>query len=146
MYSLRLGHASEGRVKIFSSEWNGNATAKPRQVSVLLHPLAVGDEPLLWRDWGRREHRRACIQLVRHQRVEVQVLVGDGADTARPSSAPVPLSRAERAHARLSWETRLARNAWSRAVGPVSIHLFGVPASFATSLGLMVTSRASAIG
>src|SRR5258706_8739839 len=46
-------------------QWNGSANAKPRQVSVLLHPLAVGREPLLWQDWSRREHRRACIHLIR---------------------------------------------------------------------------------
>ncbi len=49
-------------------QWNGSATAKPRQVSVLLHPLRAGPAPLLWRDWSRRAHRRACMQLVRHQR------------------------------------------------------------------------------
>jgi hypothetical protein len=40
-------------------QWNGAATAKPRQVSVLLHPHQVGSAPLLWRDWSRRVHRRA---------------------------------------------------------------------------------------
>jgi hypothetical protein len=35
-------------------QWQGRATAKPRQVSVLLHPLGVGPAPLLWRDWSRR--------------------------------------------------------------------------------------------
>lgn len=35
-------------------QWNGGATAKPRQVSVLLHPLQVGPAPLLWHDWSRR--------------------------------------------------------------------------------------------
>lgn len=53
-------------------QWNGAETAKPRQVSVLLHPLSVGEEPLLWRDWSRSVHRRACMHLLRHQRVEVQ--------------------------------------------------------------------------
>ncbi len=43
-------------------QWNGAATAKPRQVSVLLHPLRVGPAPLLWRDWSRRVHRRACLR------------------------------------------------------------------------------------
>jgi hypothetical protein len=46
-------------------QWNGGATAKPRQVSVLLHPLAVGLAPLLWRDWNRRHQRLACIHLHR---------------------------------------------------------------------------------
>src|SRR5260221_6748910 len=39
-------------------QWQGSATAQPRQVSVLLHPPAVGSAPLLWRDWSRRQHRR----------------------------------------------------------------------------------------
>src|SRR5258707_8165751 len=48
-------------------QWQGRATAKPRQVSVLLHPLVVGSQPIFWHDWNRRSHRRACIQLVRNQ-------------------------------------------------------------------------------
>ena len=32
------------------------------RVSVLLHPLTVGSQPLLWRDWSRRFHRRVCKQ------------------------------------------------------------------------------------
>ena len=44
-------------------QWHGGATAKPRQVSVLLHPLPVGAVPLLWRYSRRRVHRRACLQL-----------------------------------------------------------------------------------
>jgi hypothetical protein len=113
-------------------QWQGNATKKPRQVSVLLQPLVVGNAPLLWRDWSRREHRRACIQLVRHQRIEVSLLPR----ATSPPIAEVILSRAQRAHARLSWEERLARNARPRAAGQVTIRLFGVPAAFATSLGL----------
>src|SRR5712691_4935161 len=57
-------------------QWNGSTTAKPRQVSVLLHPLVVGGEPLLWRDWSRRHHRRACKQLLRCQHMEVQMEQG----------------------------------------------------------------------
>ncbi len=114
-------------------QWNGNATAKPRQVSVLLHPLAVGDEPLLWRDWNRREHRRACMHLVRHQRVEVS-LSPPSAD--EPAPAEMILSRAQRAHMRLSWETRLARNARSTAAGQITIKLFGIPQPFALWLDL----------
>jgi hypothetical protein len=112
-------------------QWNGSATAKPRQVSVLLHPLCVGPAPLLWRDWSRRIHRRACIQLVRHQRLEVSL---------PPPAASSPtthaiLSRAQRARSRLSWAERLARNARPETSGQVAIKLFGIPADFATSLG-----------
>jgi hypothetical protein len=114
-------------------QWHGHATGKPRQVSVLLHPLQVGSAPLLWRDWSRREHRRACIQLVRHQRLEMSL---SPSAAASPPTADAILSRAQRAHSRLAWEERLARNARPLTAGHVTIKLFGIPAPFATSLGL----------
>jgi hypothetical protein len=113
-------------------QWNGSATAKPRQVSVLLHPLRVGPAPLLWRDWSRREHRRASIQLVRHQRIELNL----SPPAASPDKVDVILSRAQRAHSRLSWQERLARNARPPTAGHVTIKLFGIPAPFAALLGL----------
>jgi len=112
-------------------QWNGSATAKPRQVSVLLHPLQVGSAPLLWRDWSRRVHRRACQQLVRYQRMEMSL----SPPAASPPTAEVILSRAQRAHSRLAWADRLARNTRPPTAGKVTIRLFGVPESFATSLG-----------
>jgi hypothetical protein len=114
-------------------QWNGSATAKPRQVSVLLHPLRVGSAPLLWRDCSRRVHRRACIQLVQHQRLEVSL---SPPTATSPPTADVILSRAQRAHSRLSWAERLARNARPETAGQVTIKLFGIPAGFASSLGL----------
>ena len=114
-------------------QWNGSATAKPRQVSMLLHPLQASSAPLLWRDWSRRVHRRACLQLVRHQRIEVSLLPPAAASSGK---ADVILSRPQRAHYRLSWQERLARNARASTSGQVTIRLFGVPESFATSLGL----------
>ena len=75
-------------------QWNGNATAKPRQGSWLLHPLQVGSAPLLWRYSRRRVHRRACQQLVRHQRIEVRQAQGS---LGQSSSGPAILSRAQRA-------------------------------------------------
>ena len=114
-------------------QWNGSATAKPRQVSVLLHPLRAGPAPLLWRDWSRRAHRRACIQLVRHQRLEISLSPPAAAAAA---TVDVILSRAQRAHSRLSWEVRLARNARPPTAGQVTIRLFGVPEGFALLLGL----------
>jgi len=114
-------------------QWNGGATAKPRQVSILPHPLQVGSAPLLWHSSRRREHRRACMRLVRHQRLEVSLLPPV---TARACTANVILSRAQRAHLWLSWQERLARNARPPTTGPVTIKLFGIPAPFAASLGL----------
>ena len=114
-------------------QWHGATTAKPRQVSVLLHPLQVGAAPLLWRDWSRRAHRRACMQLVRHQRLEMSL---SPPAAASPSIAEIILSRAQRAHSRLAWEERLTRNARPSTAAHVMSKLFGVPAAFATSLGL----------
>ncbi len=114
-------------------QWQGNATKKPRQVSVLLHPLAVGSQPILWRDWSRRRHRRACMQLLRGQRVEVQTAPSLPTAPDRPA---LLLSRAQRAHYRLDWSERLVRNARASPSGQVTVRLFGVPEGFATSLGL----------
>ncbi len=114
-------------------QWQGSTTKKPRQVSVLLHPLVVGNAPLLWRDWSRRAYRRACIQLLRHQRVEVQVNSGNAAISAITSA---PFSRAQRAHYRLAWAERLARNARPLTAERVTIRLPGVPEAFAAFLGL----------
>jgi len=114
-------------------QWHGQQTTKPRRVSLLLHPLAVGSAPLLWRDWSRRAHRRACMQLVRHQRVEV---ILPPAHHPQQVSSPPILSRAQRAHARLSWAERLARNARAPTQRVVRIKLFGVPEALATFLAL----------
>ena len=55
---------------------------------------------------------------------------------ARPINTDVIFSRAQRAHSRLSWETRLARNVRSTAASQVTIKLFGVPRDFAELIGL----------
>ena len=62
------------------------------RVSVLLHPLVVGSEPIRWRDWSRRSPRRACIQLVRHQCVKVEV---EPPTSASLTVKLAPLSRAK---------------------------------------------------
>ncbi len=117
-------------------QWSGSATAKPRQVSVLLHPLVVGSAPLLWRDWHRRHQRRACLRLHR-QHLEVQVEPALPRTSA--SSSPM-ISRAERAHSRLSWAERLARNARTNQADRITLALFGIPERVATFLGLATAS------
>ncbi len=116
-------------------QWQGGATKKPRQVSVLLHPLVVGPAPLLWRDWSHREHRRACREVVRAQPVDIGC--APELPATSPTSAEVVLSRAQRAHMRLSWETQLARNARRGTADQLTLTLFGVPNDFARHLGLM---------
>jgi hypothetical protein len=84
------------------------------------------------RDWSRRQHRRACLQ-VRTQRIEIQL---EPALPVRPDPSPPPLSRAKHAHERLTFPERLARNARTPGACRVTITLFGIPERFATSLGL----------
>lgn len=115
-------------------QWNGRTTAKPRQVSILLHPLSVGSAPLLWRDWHRRHQRHACLRLHR-QSLSVQM---EPALPKTSASSPPTISRAQRAHYRLSWDERLARNARTEAAERITLTLFAIPDRLATFLGLAI--------
>jgi hypothetical protein len=60
------------------------------------------------------------------------------------TSAPVldtehrdPLTWQERKHARMTWEQRLARNAYGPSEPRVKLHLFGIPVVFAQAIGLL---------
>jgi len=114
-------------------QWHGHQAQHPRRVSVLLHPRQGSATPLLWRDWPRRVQRRACMQVLYRQRVEVIELT---AVQPSPPAPPVVLSRAQRAHSRLPWNQRLARNARAETAARPLITPFGIPASFAACLGL----------
>ena len=89
----------------------------------------MGRSLLSWRNYTQALIR----QLLRSQRVEIQV---DQGLSASSDLAPAPLSRAQRAHYRLDFQERFARNAWVPTANRVTIRLFGVPEGFATSLGL----------
>jgi hypothetical protein len=152
LYAARIGHCRACPLRAQCQE--SATTIKARRVSAVYWPapsqVSVSDEsppvpgepvpppvphPVLWGDWQRRFHRREVVKLLRHQRVDVEL-----AETA-PSALPLPvrlLSRAERAHWRLSWAERLARNARPKAASDVSIKLFGIPDAFATALGLHI--------
>jgi hypothetical protein len=132
LYAARMADCRGCRLRE-QCQWHGSQTRKPRRVSLLWHPLTVGSAPLRWRDWSRRAHRRACMQLLHSQRVEVML---EQATKASPPRSQVNLSRAQRAHFRLSWQERLARNARAPTVGRSTIMLFGMPDAFAAFLGL----------
>jgi hypothetical protein len=131
VYAARISHCRTCQLRE-QCQWRGSSTQKPRCVSVLLHPLQVGSGPLLWHDCSRRQHRRACRELLRNQRVDVQV---------QPPENPAPstqsLSRAQCAHYRLSWQDRFARNQATSTTARGTITLFGMPEHFAASLGLL---------
>jgi hypothetical protein len=123
-----------GCPKRWQCQWHGEATTRATSNQCPAASTPGWFRPAAaTRDWSRREHRRACMQIVRHQRIEVSL---PSVATALPRPAEEPLSRAQRAHARLSWAERLARNARPPTAGQVTIKLFGIPERFATSLGL----------
>jgi hypothetical protein len=132
LYAARIGDCRSCRLRK-QCQWHGRHTRKPRRVSVLLHPLKGGSAPLWWRDWSRREYRRACMPLLRHQRVDIQL--GPPAQD-KPDPRPSTFSRAQRAHYRLSWHERLTRNARDSTACRTTITLYGVPDAFAAFLGL----------
>ena len=112
-------------------QWHGLENQHPRRVSVLLHPRKGGSAPLLWRDWPRRAQRDAGMQLLRHQRVQV-----DLPNLPIPDISQTILSRAQRAHYRVSWAERLARNARAPTAHRPIFTLYGIPDYFAAFLGL----------
>lgn len=73
------------------------------------------------------------MQLLRRQRADVTL---EQALPPHPDASPPILSRARRAHYRLSEAERLARNARAPTASRPTITLFGVPDAFAAFLGL----------
>jgi len=144
VYAARIGHCRPCPRRE-ECQGYGTATKKPRRVSAVLwprntveevaslSPLPPASHPIVWGDWQRCFHRREVVKLLRHQRVDVEL-----AETTLPAQSPPArlISRAERAHYRLSWTERLARNARPKTAPEVSIRLFGIPDAFAASLGL----------
>lgn len=125
----------------------GNQTKGPRRVSAVLRPvegpspptegtlpLAAPTEPILWGDWSRSATRRAFIGLLHTQAVTMTIT--PSASGSQDASAPVVLTRKQRAHWRLSWAERLSRNASSPLSPRLHLQLFGIPTDFAHALGL----------
>jgi len=92
----------------------------------------VPAQPVRWGDWPRCQIRRTFVQLLRTQTVLISVRATETLVHAKPH-APSLETRAERAHWRLSWEERLARNARPPTAPSVEITLHGLPAPFIQS-------------
>ena len=150
VYAARIGHCRTCALREQCQE--SASTLKARRVSAVYRPVSsssslseasppaagepfppLGPHPVLWGDWQRRFHRRELVKLLAHQRVEVRV--ADASPPPQPSPDR-PFSRAQRAHYRLSWTLRLARNAARHPSSSLSITLFGIPDAFADAIGL----------
>jgi hypothetical protein len=130
---------------------------KPRRVSAVLWPLNASrsdsspppdpaptplpSAPVLWRDWPRCGIRRTWIKIVRSQTI---CLESSSLLSSSPAQTPAEqiLTRAERAHWRLSWDQRLARNTRPADAPPLIVTLHGLPATFASSFGFDLRATA----
>ncbi len=90
-------------------------------------------QPVRWGDWPRCQIRRTFVQLLRTQTVLISFRATETLVHAQQHS-PSLSTRAERAHWRLSWEERLARNARPPTAPSVEITLHGLPAPLIQSL------------
>jgi hypothetical protein len=116
----------------------------PRRVSALYWPLPQEQPPpppplpdgfpVLWRDWPRCSIRRQWMKTVRSQTVTITRGTASEPDLS-PDLRPHQWTRSQRAHWRLSWQERLARNARPTTAPPVTITLHGLPTAFAQRYG-----------
>ncbi len=156
LYAARIGHCRTCPLRAQCQE--SSTTLKPRRVSAVLWPLAFSPSPvspspeavpqpwplapLLWKDWPRCSIRRAWLKVIRSQ----TVWWTESPATSVPPpviSPPEAIStRAQRAHWRLSWEQRLARNARPSTAPSLTVTLHGLPATFASSFGFDLLTTA----
>lgn len=149
VYSARIGACRACPLRQ-ECQGYGAHTKKPRRVSAVLWPLpdkvsqTIPDlaplpapGPIQWGDWSRTQNRRAWLELLRSQTVIVTLAAKQPPPVASPSA---PITRPQRAHWRLSWAQRLARNAAPANLAQAHIHLFGIPLTVSTVLNLALAS------
>jgi hypothetical protein len=93
--------------------------------------------PTLWQDWPASRIRLQWQKRLRTQ--TVHLTIGPPKEPP-PVPSPLVLTRAQRAHWRLSWRERFARNARREEAPPLEITLHGLPASFAKTLALDIAA------
>jgi hypothetical protein len=154
LYAARIGHCRSCPLRVLCQE-NGAATKKPRRVSAVIFPVSstpsvLADPPpaplqplpsptpypVRWGDGERCQIRRRWLRLLRTQTVVLTF------GSAQPKEQQDVQSRAQRAHWRLSWDERLARNAPPSLAPPLVVRIHGLPATFAQSVGLALVAAA----
>ncbi|HEY6541726.1 MAG TPA: hypothetical protein VIZ18_12345, partial [Ktedonobacteraceae bacterium] len=107
-------------------------------------PGSVPEAPceLVWCDVGGRKLRRTWFTGLRRQQVQVQEHLPLPVQSSSPPApaGPALLTRAQRAHARLSWPERLVRNARTARSAHFHLLLFGVAPQVANYLHLVSLS------
>ncbi len=155
LYAARIGdcRACDLRAQCQESLF----TTKPRRVSAVFWPISskqmvspapiLGPPeptaccPVLWGDWPRCQIRRNWLKVVRSETVVVTRGATPTPDQTSVTDEPV-ITRAQRAHWRLSWDERLARNARPATASPLTIIIHGLPAPFAQAYGFVLLATA----
>ncbi len=120
LYAARIGHCRSCLLRTQCQE--SSTTLKPRRVSAVLWPLNASrsdsspppdpaptplpSAPVLWRDWPRCDIRRTWIKMVRSQTICLESSSLLSSSLAQTPAEKI-LTRAERAHWRLSWDQRV---------------------------------------
>lgn len=170
LYAARLCHCRPCPLRAQCQE-NGTTTINPRRVSAVFRPLSctalapphepasdgsashesapdaptpnepAPSCPVLWGDWERCQIRRRWFHLLRTQTV---LLAFGPLEHVVREDLPHPhvQTRAQRAHWRLSWKQRLARNARPSTAPPLEVTIHGLPVLFAQSFGFDVVTAA----
>ncbi len=155
VYAARIGDCRTCTLRAKCQE--SMHTVKPRQVSAVYWPTptqhalasssAVSSRdapqtapepippfPVLWQDWPRTQIRRTFLNVMRSETVDLCIGASPSPEQDIFAGDHV-LTRAQRAHYRLSWQQRLARNARTAPAPPVTLTLHGLPAAFAHQYG-----------
>ncbi|MFV9505684.1 MAG: hypothetical protein AB4911_14105 [Oscillochloridaceae bacterium umkhey_bin13] len=110
------------------------ATAVPPPIAEP-HPDVPERRRLQWGDCGGRRVRRELVAQLRRQQVTLTVQEPTSAPEPAPAE-PAVTTKAERAHRRRSWASRLAGNARRPTASHWHITVPGVPVALADALGL----------
>jgi hypothetical protein len=148
LYAALIGHCRSCPKRTQCQE--SSTTLKPRRVSAFLWPLSSprsdsspppasasalpASAPVLWRDWPRCSIRRIWLKVVRSQTIDLKSSAPLSPPRG-PCTTEKVWTRAERAHCRLSWNQRLARNARPADAPRLAVTLHGLPAPFAAAFG-----------
>lgn len=154
LYAARIGHCRCCPLRSKCQE--SCSTSKPRRVSAVFWPLSSNGPvvaepppqqvaspavcPVLWGDWERCQIRRRWLRLLRTQTVILSY--GQTQHEEEDTRQHHVQTRAQRAHCRLSWQQRLARNARSSTTPPLEVTIHGLPVSFAHVFGFDVVMAA----
>ena len=155
LYAARIGHCRGCPLRAQCQE--SPESRKPRRVSAVLWPLSsfhsassplhpdapapLPRAPVRWKDWPRCRIRQEWLKIIRRETV-VFAFSTTSAPSPVTTATEEVLTRAERAHWRLSWQQRLARNARPADAPRLSATLHGLPATFAQSFAFDLLATA----